>query len=115
MPNWLPLEEVAKYLKMGKSTLYDLAHKIPRECRFHAPELAEWLRAGRLTSPIKEALTESDRDGKVAKSPVHDLQMVHEGVLYTNHVSPRTPRNRQHSALQIGACCTNARRGGQMA
>ncbi|WP_231117076.1 excisionase family DNA-binding protein [Pseudodesulfovibrio alkaliphilus] len=27
MTNWLTLEETAKYLKVGKSILYDLAHK----------------------------------------------------------------------------------------
>jgi len=54
MTNWLTLEEAAKYLKMGKSTLYDLArkgnipaHKMGREWRFDAAELDEWLKAGK--------------------------------------------------------------------
>ena len=55
MTNWLTLEEAAKYLKMGKSTLYDLArkrsvpaHKMGREWRFDAEELDEWLKGGKL-------------------------------------------------------------------
>jgi len=55
MTNWLTVEEAAKYLKMGKSTLYDLArkgnipaHKMGREWRFDAEELYEWLKAGKL-------------------------------------------------------------------
>lgn len=55
MTNWLTLEEAAKYLKMGKSTLYDLArkgsvpaHKMGREWRFDAAELDDWLKAGKL-------------------------------------------------------------------
>lgn len=54
MTNWLTLEEAAKYLKMGKSTLYNLArkgnipaHKMGREWRFDAAELDEWLKAGK--------------------------------------------------------------------
>jgi len=49
------VEEAAKYLKMGKSTLYDLArkcnvpaHKMGREWRFDAAELDAWLKAGKL-------------------------------------------------------------------
>ncbi len=55
MTNWLTLEEAAKYLKIRKSTLYDLArkgsipaHKMGREWRFDAEELDEWLKAGKL-------------------------------------------------------------------
>jgi len=55
MTNWLTVEEAAKYLKMGKSTLYDLArkgnihaHKMGREWRFDAEELDEWLKACKL-------------------------------------------------------------------
>jgi excisionase family DNA binding protein len=55
MTNWLTLEEAAKYLKMGKSTLYDLArkgsipaHKMGREWRFDAEELDKRLKAGKL-------------------------------------------------------------------
>jgi len=57
MTNWLTLEEAAKYLKTGKSTLYDLArkgnipaHKMGREWQFDAAELDEWLKAGKLAS-----------------------------------------------------------------
>ena len=55
MTNWLTLEEAAKYLKMGKSTLYDLArkgnipaHKMGREWRFDSEEVDEWLKASKL-------------------------------------------------------------------
>jgi len=58
MTNWLTLEEAAQYLKMGKSTLYDLArkgnipaHKTGREWRFDAAELNEWLKSGKLVLP----------------------------------------------------------------
>ena len=51
MISWLTLEEAAQYLKMGKSTLYDLArkekipaHKMGREWRFDAEELDRWLK-----------------------------------------------------------------------
>ncbi|MBF0420139.1 MAG: helix-turn-helix domain-containing protein [Magnetococcales bacterium] len=52
MINWLTLEEAAQHLKIGKSTLYDLArkggipaHKIGREWRFDADELDAWLKS----------------------------------------------------------------------
>ncbi len=55
MTNWLTLEEAARYLKMGKSTLYDLArkgnipaHKMGREWRFDADELDRWIKTGRV-------------------------------------------------------------------
>jgi len=55
MTNWLTLEEVAQYLKMGKSTLYDLsrkgnipAHKMGREWRFDAEELDRWVKSGKM-------------------------------------------------------------------
>lgn len=55
MTTWLTLEEAAQYLKMGKSTLYDLArkgnipaHKMGREWRLDAAELNEWLKSGKL-------------------------------------------------------------------
>ena len=55
MTNWLTLEEAAQYLKMGKSTLYDLArkgnipaHKMGREWRFDSEEVDEWLKASKL-------------------------------------------------------------------
>lgn len=57
MTNWLTLEEAAQYLKMGKSTLYDLArkggvpaHKMGREWRFDAEELDAWLKSGKMAS-----------------------------------------------------------------
>jgi excisionase family DNA binding protein len=62
MTNWLTLEEAAKYLKMGKSTLYDLArkrnvpaHKMGREWRFDAEELDEWLKSGKSNLEIVES------------------------------------------------------------
>lgn len=48
----MALEEAAQYLKMGKSTLYDLArkgkvpaHKMGRVWRFDEEELDQWLRS----------------------------------------------------------------------
>ena len=53
MTNWLTLEEASQYLKLGKSTLYDLsrkgdipAHKMGREWRFDAEELDRWVKSG---------------------------------------------------------------------
>jgi excisionase family DNA binding protein len=55
MTNWLTLGEAAKYLKVGKSTLYDLArkgnvpaYKIGREWRFDTEELDTWLKSGKM-------------------------------------------------------------------
>jgi excisionase family DNA binding protein len=51
MMNWLTLEQAVQCLKMGKSTLYDLARKrkVParkmgRAWRFDAEKLDEWIR-----------------------------------------------------------------------
>jgi excisionase family DNA binding protein len=48
MTKWLTMNEAAKYLKMGRSTIYKLlredslpAHKFGREWRFDAAELDE--------------------------------------------------------------------------
>lgn len=53
MASWLTLDEAAQYLKIGKTTLYELArkgaipaHKIGREWRFDAEELDSWLKSG---------------------------------------------------------------------
>lgn len=61
MTNWLTLEEAAQYLKMGKSTLYDLArkggvpaHKMGREWRFDAEELDAWIRTENSTDVESE-------------------------------------------------------------
>jgi len=55
MATWLTLEEAAKHLKIGKSTIYRLArdgglpaHRMGRVWRFDAEELDEWLKAGKL-------------------------------------------------------------------
>ncbi|MFQ5432832.1 MAG: helix-turn-helix domain-containing protein [Nitrospinota bacterium] len=49
MTNWLTLEEALRYLKMGKSTLYNLAsnekvpaHRMGRAWRANAGELDRW-------------------------------------------------------------------------
>jgi len=54
MATWLTLEEAAKHLTMGRSTLYKLAnegripaHKAGREWRFDAQELDEWRNAAK--------------------------------------------------------------------
>lgn len=56
MTEWLTIQEAAKYLKMGKSTVYKLvaegrlpAHKAGREWRFDAAEIDEWLKSGKLS------------------------------------------------------------------
>ncbi len=53
MTTWLTLQEAAKHLKMGKSTIYKLAresnipaHKYGRIWRFDTAELDEWMKAG---------------------------------------------------------------------
>lgn len=53
MTTWLTLEEAAKHLKIGKSTIYRLAregdlpaHRMGRVWRFDAEELDEWIRQG---------------------------------------------------------------------
>jgi len=53
MATWLTLEEAAKHLKLGKSTLYQLArdggipaHKYGRAWRFDVEELDMWLKSG---------------------------------------------------------------------
>jgi len=54
MATWLTLEEAAKHLRIGKSTMYRLArggdlpaHRVGRVWRFDADELDEWLKAGK--------------------------------------------------------------------
>jgi len=54
MTTWLTLQEAAKHLKMGKSTIYKLAregnipaHKYGRIWRFDTAELDEWMKAGK--------------------------------------------------------------------
>jgi len=51
MATWLTLEEAAKHLKIGKSTIYRLArsgglpaHRVGRIWRFDAEELDEWMK-----------------------------------------------------------------------
>jgi excisionase family DNA binding protein len=63
MTNWLTLEEASQYLKMGKSTLYDLArkeklpaHKMGREWRFDADELDMWLKKPNVLNVASEGL-----------------------------------------------------------
>ena len=60
MTNWLTLEEAAQYLKIGKSTLYDLArkgkipaHKMGRAWRFDVEELDAWIKKGRIDEKVK--------------------------------------------------------------
>jgi len=54
MATWLTLEEAAKHLKIGKSTIYRLAregdlpaHRMGRVWRFDAEELDKWLKTGK--------------------------------------------------------------------
>jgi len=60
MTTWLTLEEAAKHLKIGKSTIYRLAregdlpaHRMGRVWRFDAEELDDFLKSGKLASPEK--------------------------------------------------------------
>jgi len=53
MTTWLTLDEAAKHLKMGKSTIYRLArngnlpaHKAGRVWRFDMDEIDQWLKNG---------------------------------------------------------------------
>jgi excisionase family DNA binding protein len=62
MATWLTLEETAKYLKVGKTTLYNLAregsipaHKIGREWRFDAEEIDTWLKSAKRHSGERTA------------------------------------------------------------
>ena len=55
--NWLTVQEAAKYLKLGRSTVYRLvhegklpAHKFGRQWRFDAAELDEWMKSGKFAS-----------------------------------------------------------------
>ena len=64
MVTWLTLEEAAKHLKIGKSSLYQLAreggipaHKYGRVWRFDQEELDGWMKN-------KKDSSDSDRDGK---------------------------------------------------
>lgn len=57
MTTWLTLEEAAKHLKIGKSSLYQLAreggipaHKYGRVWRFDVEELDQWMKQGRSAS-----------------------------------------------------------------
>ena len=57
MTTWMTLEEAAKHLKIGKSTIYRLAregdlpaHRMGRVWRFDAKELDERLKSGKLAS-----------------------------------------------------------------
>jgi excisionase family DNA binding protein len=54
MATWLDLDDLKKYLKIPKSTLYRLVqqgrlpgHKVGRTWRFNQNEVDEWIRAGR--------------------------------------------------------------------
>ena len=61
MATWLTLEEAAKHLKIGKSSLYQLAreggipaHKYGRVWRFDQEELDGWMKQGRSASEDNE-------------------------------------------------------------
>jgi len=59
--NWLTVLEAAKYLKLGRSTVYRLAnegklpaHKFRRQWRFDAAELDEWMKSGKFADLDEE-------------------------------------------------------------
>ena len=54
MATWLTIEEAAKHLKIGKSTLYQMARdgkvpsqKLGRAWRFDVEDLDSWLKSGK--------------------------------------------------------------------
>jgi excisionase family DNA binding protein len=58
MTTWLTLEEAAKHLKIGKSTIYRLAregdlpaHRMGRVWRFDAEELDAWVKSKNVPKP----------------------------------------------------------------
>lgn len=58
MTNWLTLKDAARYLKLGKSTIYKLArdrripaHKTGRHWRFDSDELDDWVRRQHTSPP----------------------------------------------------------------
>jgi len=66
MTNWLTLEETAQYLKIGKSTLYELArngkvpaHKMGRVWRFDPKELDKWLKSGE--APLAKVVKQDEK------------------------------------------------------
>jgi excisionase family DNA binding protein len=66
MTVWLNLDDLARYLKVPKSTLYRLAqknalpgHKVGRTWRFDRDEVDQWIKSHRDVLP--------DHEGKVAK------------------------------------------------
>ena len=71
MTTWLTLQEAAKHLKMGKSTIYKLAregdipaHKYGRIWRFDTAELDEWMKRGRMV----EVSANENENGKETKA-----------------------------------------------
>ena len=61
MATWLTLEEAAKHLKIGKSTIYRLAregdlpaHRMGRLWKFKKDEVDEWVKAGGAADKAKQ-------------------------------------------------------------
>ena len=57
MANWLSLDDLVRYLKKPKSTLYKLAqqgripgHKLGRSWRFDRDEVDAWIKKGKRTN-----------------------------------------------------------------
>jgi len=78
MATWLTLEEAAKHLKIGKSTLYRLAregelpaHRMGRVWRFDAEELDKWLKTGKDTANTVDKVS---NDKNKALSAVNEVR-----------------------------------------
>ena len=72
MATWITIDEIAEYLKVGKSTLYKLAqngqipaHKIGRTWRFDCNEIDAWIRGGRKQSSRVKSQKASKKESAI--------------------------------------------------
>ena len=68
-PEWMTIEEVADYLKLSRSKLYDMAQngeipysKVAGRCRFYRPEVDEWMFTRRRHAPM-DSTADTETDG----------------------------------------------------
>ncbi len=74
MTDWLTLDELAAYLKRGRSTLYKMARKgqipaskIGREWRFERDAIDAWLRQQSPQLPESKASLKGRKSGRKAR------------------------------------------------
>ena len=74
MTEWLTLDELAAYLKRGRSTLYKMARKgqvpasrIGRSWRFDRGAIDEWLRRQSPQGPVAKARPKGRRNARNAR------------------------------------------------